>query len=138
MNRLPILVGAAVAMLVLMLGGHQWFGVAVGCVGIFLAFRAGPRQRAFTVDQRRELRALDSPLCAYCGRLTHYASDCPFGGCGLDYEADHVEAFSTGGATTVANGVVACRRCNRWKSDRPVEEFLVDPDGDGVSGVSLP
>ena len=135
MNRLPVLAGAAVAMLTLMLSGHQWFGVAVGCVGIFLAFGGTARQRAFTIEQRRGLRALDGPLCAYCGRLTHYASECPVGGCGLDYEVDHVEAWSAGGATTLANGVVACRRCNRWKSDRPLDEFLEDPDGDGIMGV---
>jgi 5-methylcytosine-specific restriction endonuclease McrA len=64
----------------------------------------------------------------------HYASDCPFGGCGLDCEADHVDAYSTGGATTLENGVVSCRRCNRLKGARPVEEFVEDPDGDGVPG----
>jgi hypothetical protein len=140
-NRFPVLVGAAVTMLVLLLAGYRTFGVAVGCLGIFLAFKVGPRpvglDRAFSVEQRRALLERDGMFCVYphCRRPVHYASDCPFGGCDDDYEADHVEAWSTGGATTLDNAVVACRRCNRLKGARLVEEFVEDPDGDGVPGI---
>lgn len=139
-DRWVIVVAGLVAATPLYLMGYVWFGALVVCLALFGASKIGPqswRVRAFTTEQRRQLVERDGMFCVYphCGVRVHYGTDCPFGGCDRCYEADHVEAFSTGGATTLDNGVVSCRRCNRWKSARPVDEFLEDPDGDGVPGL---
>lgn len=46
-------------------------------------------------------------LCCLCGvRLTN------------DFHADHVVAFSSGGATTIKNGQALCARCNLLKGTK--------------------
>lgn len=138
MTRLPFLTAGLVCFALFALLGEKWWGVLGLVAGIYAAFRTSPAdrpqrlERAYTSEQRRVLAGL---ACTYCGRQVHYESACPFGGCDADYQADHVDPWSQGGATTLDNAVVSCRWCNQHKSDRPVDEFLEDPDGDGVPGL---
>lgn len=63
---------------------------------------------------RLRLLAID-PFCFYCGgRLTAEWST-----------VDHLEPLSRGGADVESNMVLACRRCNRRKSDLPFEIVIV-------------
>ena len=90
--------------------------VANGCVV--------SREKSFAKEQRdigvgrgeyERLRAAvfqrDGASCFYCG-----SSNGPF-------ECDHVVPVARGGATSLENMVVACRRCNRAKSSRTVQEW---------------
>ena len=40
---------------------------------------------------------------------------------------DHVVPLVKGGLNVTANRVIACRPCNRYKSDRTLDEFLATP-----------
>ena len=53
----------------------------------------------------------DSYTCHYCGKA------------GGILEVDHIIAFSKGGADDLENLVTACRKCNRQKRNKSVEEF---------------
>lgn len=53
----------------------------------------------------------DNYTCQYCGKR----------GCML--EVDHVIPFSKGGSYELSNLVTACRKCNRQKRDKSLEEF---------------
>lgn len=61
---------------------------------------------------REEIFERDNYTCNYCGQI------------GGKLEADHVIAFSKGGTDDLENLVTSCRRCNRQKKDKSVEEFL--------------
>lgn len=54
----------------------------------------------------------DNFTCYYCGKV------------GGKLEADHKTPFSKGGTDDIENLVTACRKCNRQKKDKSVEEFL--------------
>lgn len=54
----------------------------------------------------------DNYTCQYCGKV------------GGKLEADHIIPFSKGGTDDMDNLVTACRKCNRQKRDKSVEEFL--------------
>jgi hypothetical protein len=54
----------------------------------------------------------DSYTCQYCGKV------------GGILEADHIVPFSKGGNDNLANLKTACRKCNRQKKDKSVEEFI--------------
>lgn len=55
----------------------------------------------------------DNYTCQYCGKV------------GGKLEADHIIPFSKGGTDNMDNLVTACRKCNRQKRDKSVEEFLI-------------
>jgi len=50
--------------------------------------------------------------CAYCG-----VNEVPL-------ELDHVVPRSQGGSQRESNRVPACHKCNQWKGNQPIEEFL--------------
>lgn len=78
--------------------------------------RGAPDQsarKAIPTAVRRAVVARDGNLCAYCGTT--------FG----PFDLDHVVPVSRGGEDTESNLVVACASCNRSKSDRLPEEWLV-------------
>lgn len=47
-------------------------------------------------------------ICEDCGKKVSWK----------EYEGDHIYPYSRGGRTTIENGQVLCRRCNRRKRDR--------------------
>lgn len=53
----------------------------------------------------------DNYTCCYCGEK------------GGILEMDHVIPFSKGGTDDISNLVTSCRKCNRQKKDRSVNEF---------------
>ncbi|EOS7783647.1 HNH endonuclease [Enterococcus hirae] len=53
----------------------------------------------------------DSYTCKYCGKV------------GGTLEVDHVIPFSQGGSDELDNLVCACKKCNRQKKDKTLEEF---------------
>lgn len=63
------------------------------------------------LKMRTEVFERDHYTCQYCGQV----------GGGL--EADHVIPFSKGGTDDLENLVTACKKCNRQKRDKSVEEF---------------
>jgi len=54
----------------------------------------------------------DKHTCQYCSQV------------GGKLEVDHVIPFSKGGTNDLNNLVTSCRRCNRQKKDKSVDEFL--------------
>ena len=70
-------------------------------------------QRQFTHDQRA---AIFRKARGKCTNPSNYG-DCLVE-CGWDdFHADHIEPYSKGGRTTVANGQLLCRKCNLKKSN---------------------
>lgn len=68
-------------------------------------------QRIFTHDQRLAIYRRDNGICRV---KIHCAGE----KCEWDHwEADHIVPWSKGGRTTVANGQVACPKCNAAKND---------------------
>ena len=67
------------------------------------------RPRLFSTRQRLALYELAGGRCDNCG-----------GELGDDWHADHVHAYSKGGATDVINGRALCRSCNLKKGTRDV------------------
>ena len=63
--------------------------------------------RFFTQLQRREIYLRDGGKCKICGVAVTIDN----------YEADHIVAYSNGGATTADNGQCLCRSCNRQKGN---------------------
>ena len=64
---------------------------------------------------RRGVYERDNGQCQYCGIFVHKRA----------MTIDHVQPVSRGGATSWANCVLACQRCNHGKGDRtPVEAGL--------------
>lgn len=63
------------------------------------------RSRQIPDHVKQEVWARDGGRCVRCGAQDY-----------LEY--DHVIPFSRGGANTVANVQILCRRCNNLKSDR--------------------
>jgi hypothetical protein len=60
---------------------------------------------------RLEVFKRDNFTCVYCGKV------------GGKLEADHAIPFSKGGEDSMENLVTACRKCNRQKYNKSVEEF---------------
>lgn len=119
-ERLPVALGTAVAALVLWLTGYGWWAFGVFAAGLYLSGRIGPRldpERLFPPDERKLLFERAGGRCQWCNRPIHYESECPFGECRDDYQADHVVAWSKGGRTMLSNGQALCRNCNGRKSN---------------------
>lgn len=57
------------------------------------------------------VRERDHFTCAYCGQV------------GGILEIDHVIPFSKGGSDELDNLVTSCRKCNRQKKDKTLNEF---------------
>lgn len=124
-ERWVVWLGTAVAASVMFVAGERWWAVVLVGVGGFVAGRLGPRGldplRDFPEDMRRVQYKLAGGRCQNpeCGRVMHYSeTTCPLGGCGADYNADHVTAWANGGRTEQANCQALCRDCNLAKSDR--------------------
>lgn len=144
-RRLALVVVALVSVWLTLGRGAALSLVAVAVIFVWTAKRRTPRfplflrrmgtERAFSVEQRRQIYDRDGGLCQYClvldrvARMTHFGVECPAGEDGDDacFEADHVVPWSKGGLTTLDNAVTACRRHNRMKSDRSVEDFIANP-----------
>lgn len=54
-------------------------------------------------------------ICSYCGI-----------GCKNDYQIDHIEPLSKGGAHELSNLTIACPTCNREKSDTSLLIWLIN------------
>lgn len=61
---------------------------------------------------RRQVFERDGDVCKYCG-----SEEGPF-------EVDHIHPVSKGGKDEMENLTVACKRCNRDKSDKLVGDWL--------------
>lgn len=61
---------------------------------------------------KNEVFERDKYTCQYCGAI------------GGILEMDHIIPFSKGGPDELNNLATACRKCNRKKKDKSVEEFL--------------
>jgi len=55
----------------------------------------------------------DNYTCQYCGSV------------GGKLEGDHIIPISKGGTNDIENLATSCRRCNRQKKDKSIEEFKV-------------
>lgn len=70
------------------------------------------RNVEFWQELRKKVFIRDSFTCSYCGKI------------GGILECDHIIPFSKGGSNELENLTTACRKCNRQKKDKLVEEFL--------------
>lgn len=98
-------------------------GLAVGFAAVavmFAVWRPAPPdldpQRLFTPAQRAEITRRDGYRCGYCG--------VPGDALGVQLAVDHVVPHSKGGRTDVANGKLACTKCNSEKSDMDWADFV--------------
>lgn len=66
-------------------------------------------------NRRVAIWNLTGGYCRYCGRALDFVKD---------FEVDHVAPRANGGADRLHNMQPACVRCNRTKSDTPLEKFL--------------
>ena len=77
---------------------------------------AGQRMYEINVKRwyaiRNRVFVRDNYTCTYCGKV------------GGKLEADHIIPVSAGGTDELKNLTTACRRCNRQKKDKSVNEFL--------------
>lgn len=64
------------------------------------------------VSMSKRVFQRDNYTCQYCGER------------GIKLEADHIVPFSKGGKDCESNLITSCRRCNRQKRNKSVEEFL--------------
>ena len=55
----------------------------------------------------------DNYTCSYCGKI------------GGKLECDHIVPVSKGGTDLIINLTTSCRRCNRQKKDKTVDEFKI-------------
>ena len=60
----------------------------------------------------KEVFKRDNYTCQYCGQI------------GGKLEADHIIPFSKGGSDEMSNLITSCRKCNRQKKDKSVDEFI--------------
>jgi 5-methylcytosine-specific restriction endonuclease McrA len=67
---------------------------------------------AFTADQILDLFEHQHHQCYWCREILKN-----------DYQIDHRVPLSRGGRSDIQNIVLACRRCNRLKSDKLPEDF---------------
>lgn len=63
-------------------------------------------------ELRKEVFVRDNFTCSYCGKI------------GGVLECDHIIPFSKGGSNELNNLTTSCRKCNRQKKDKSVDEFL--------------
>ena len=75
----------------------------------------GQGRRLFNKNERKLIHFHCKGECFYCGERFRLEEP---------WEADHLIPWSKEGRTTVVNGVLACRDCNRWKSNMTHHEFV--------------
>ena len=75
----------------------------------------GAGRRLFNKNERMLIHLHCKGVCFYCGK--RFKLEEP-------WEADHLVPWSKEGRTTVVNGVLACRDCNRKKSNMTHHEFV--------------
>lgn len=63
----------------------------------------------------RQIKARDCNCCVYCGKTAEMT--------GAPLQLDHLLARSEGGEDIAANLVLACRTCNRAKSNKSFAEW---------------
>ncbi len=96
---------------------YKNFGIGYCSLTKFLDFldskRLEKRDVKYLIKLRKEIYIRDNYTCNYCkttgGRL----------------EIDHIVPYSKGGSNDINNLTTACRKCNRQKKDKSVEEFLI-------------
>lgn len=75
-----------------------------------------PRLRDIDADKWKEIKAAvlkrDKYTCSYCGKV------------GGILECDHIIPIKKGGTNNLENLTAACRKCNRQKKDKTVQEFI--------------
>lgn len=80
--------------------------------------RSDARRRAAILSgekiNRRDVFERDEGVCHICGDAVEFAA----------MEVDHVIPLSRGGQHSLANVSTSHRSCNRWKSDRLMEELV--------------
>ncbi|MCX4819014.1 polymorphic toxin-type HINT domain-containing protein [Streptomyces sp. NBC_01142] len=86
-----------------------------------LDFTDAERQKVYDANEAKN----DSVLkCDYCGRdVVRRPSTRGVPGRPDDAQIDHIEPRAGGGHGGAHNGAVACRRCNRDKSTKPLEDW---------------
>jgi 5-methylcytosine-specific restriction endonuclease McrA len=99
---------------------HEWWEHLLSSAGKHDPIARDHERRGKRLDRHPELRALirkrDRDRCRYCGIVTRWDGDKKSKLAGT---YDHVDPF---GGNSLANVVVACRRCNGVKKDRTPEE----------------
>lgn len=70
----------------------------------------------------RRLLAID-PTCVYCGRVLRYDHSTLGPVPNKECSIDHLLPVSRGGTDDPSNLVLACKGCNRSKSDRTPDEW---------------
>ena len=84
-------------------------------------------KRMFNYDVKKwyliinEVFKRDNYTCQYCGTK------------GGKLEADHIIPFSKGGRDSLDNLTTSCRRCNRQKKDKSIEEFKMWREKNGTT-----
>lgn len=98
---------------------YRTFGYGYVSLDAYLEYKERKRKnRLYDIDVKEWYRILnfifkrDEYTCRYCGSI------------GGKLEGDHLIPLSKGGTNDLENLVTACRRCNRQKKDKSVEEFL--------------
>lgn len=75
------------------------------------------RKRMYNTDVKmwrkisKEVFERDDYTCQYCGKI------------GGILEVDHITPISKGGSNLPGNLATSCRKCNRQKKDKTIEEF---------------
>ena len=99
---------------------HEWWEHLLSSAGKHDGLKRDHERRGKRLDRHPELCAMvrkrDRDLCRYCGILTRWDGDKRSKTSGT---YDHVDPF---GGNSLANVVVACRRCNGVKRDRTPEQ----------------
>ncbi|MEU9424815.1 polymorphic toxin-type HINT domain-containing protein [Streptomyces sp. NPDC048342] len=86
-----------------------------------LDFTDAERQKVYDANEAKNDGVLK---CDYCGQdVTRRPSASGVPGRPDDAQIDHVEPRASGGHGGAHNGAVACRRCNRDKSTKPLEDW---------------
>lgn len=75
-------------------------------------------RRAFTHFDKESLWH-EGYVCSYCGNVILNINDA---------EVDHIQAFSSGGETSLSNAQLLHRHCNREKSAKEVDDWVEDED----------
>jgi hypothetical protein len=92
------------------------FGIGYCSLTKFLDFldlqRLERRDVNYLSKLRKEIFKRDNYTCQYCNKV------------GGILECDHVIPYSKGGSNDITNLITACRKCNRQKKDKSVEEFI--------------
>ena len=107
------------------LKAERWMFKNLGCGHFSLtAFfnhlnekRLEKRDIEFWADLRRQVFLRDNFTCVYCNQV------------GGILECDHIIPYSAGGSNNIENLATSCRKCNRQKKDKSVEEFLIWKQG---------